>query len=206
MRLRKRELQRKERQQREGFPDGEVQVGQHREAEQRLRGGENELFGLARVQRDAGRAAAADHVRERQASDQQGPLVHLGREQGAERGVLLAAEREQGRHQQLRRFRRERGQPLHQQELVDAEMAAALDQRLRERLGSSDHDHGRREEQRRHGQPAFAPRQIPQFPRHADQLGFRMFPLRGAPEKEPEQRQQHDRVVPGQPAGEGNDQ
>ena len=67
--------------------------------------------------------------------------------------------REQDGHDELRRLRRQRGHPLHQQEPVDAELGAGADEGLGEGFGRG-HDHGRGE----HEQPGHqqAPGSAPQ--------------------------------------------
>ncbi len=62
----------------------------------------------------------------------------------------MPPQRQHTSDQQFRRLGRQRREPLHQQELVDAELPAGDDQCLRERFRSRDHDGRRDGEQRRH--------------------------------------------------------
>ena len=60
-------------------------------------------------------------------------------------GVRVQTPREQAGDQELRRLRGERREPLDQEELVDAELLAGVDEGLRERMREEqDHDSRRR--------------------------------------------------------------
>jgi hypothetical protein len=94
-------LQRKQREQGEGQPAWETQGEQRRDPEQGLRGGQQELLDLPGV-RHQRRGAAASQVGDRQAADQQGPLVDLAGDQGADGIGALAVHGEQNRNDELR--------------------------------------------------------------------------------------------------------
>src|SRR5438067_2532125 len=74
-----------------GADEGEAEVEEEDDREERLGGGEEDLLPLAGIEREGVGAAEGDAVDERQHADQQGPLVDLGGDEGAERGGALAA-------------------------------------------------------------------------------------------------------------------
>ena len=86
------------------------------------------------VDRQPVQAARGDREDDRQRADQQRPLVHLRRDQRPEARVGVEPPRVEARHQQLGRLRRQRREPLHQEELADADIGAGRDQRLGEVL------------------------------------------------------------------------
>ena len=118
------ELRDEQAEQGERLAHADAAVRQHRHRERRLRGREEQLLALERVERQAARRATEDHEHDRQRADEQRPLVHLRRHERAQAAVGVEAPREQARNQQLGRFRRERREPLHEQERADAELLA----------------------------------------------------------------------------------
>ena len=118
----------------------------------------------------------------------------------------MSAQRKHAGDQQLRRLGRERREPLHEQELVDPQLAPALDQGVRERPRSREHDPGGDQHQRDHRRAPQGAAKVADLLRHAHQLRLLLASLAGAPEVHAEDGQQHDRVVPGEPARERDHQ
>ena len=149
---------------------------------------------------------AAERIRHPEAAHQQGPLVDLGREQHPEAVGGVQPPGEDRRDDQLRCLRRERRQPLDQQELVDPERLPGRDEPVGERLGRHHHDRGRGQEQAGDKDASLAPGQERDVRRDADQLGL-AAPLAGhPPEVGAEERQQDDGVVPRDAARERDDE
>ena len=115
----------------------------HRHREDRLRGREEQLLALHRVERQPVQPAGRDREHDRQRADQQRPLVHLRGDERAEARVRVEPPRVQPGDEQLRRLRRQRRDPLHQQELAHAERLARGHQRLGEPLGEQQDHRGR---------------------------------------------------------------
>ena len=182
-----------------------MEIGEDREAEDGLRRREDELLGLPRVQRDSA-GAASDRIGDRKAADQQAPLIHLRGEQGPQRRVLVAAQGQHRRDQQLRRFRRDRRQPLHEEELVDPQLPPALHQRRGEGARRREHERRGAEHQPDHRGAPRPPGQIADAFRDADELGRLLLSSRCPPQVREEDAQQHHRVVPGDAAREGDDE
>ena len=125
-----------------------VGAGREHDMRQRCRLGEEQLLALHGVHREPVEPAGPDAEHDRQRPDEQRPLVHLRGHERAEPGVRVEAPGVQAGHEKLRRLGRERREPLDQQELVDVQLLARRDQRLREVLGrKEDHGGGEREHQ-----------------------------------------------------------
>jgi hypothetical protein len=103
--------------------------------EQRLGGGEPQLMLLSCNQLHAAKVARAQTKDQRQRGDEQRPLVDLARDQRPHARGGLAAPDEQQRHDELGGLRRERCEPLHEQELVYREGATRIDETVGEWLG-----------------------------------------------------------------------
>ncbi|WP_280683426.1 transposase [Kitasatospora sp. MAA19] len=134
-----------------------------------LGGGQQHLVHLALDQREGG-PATTGQVGEREAADQQGPLVDLAGEQRAESVVAAQPPGEDDGDDQLGRLGGERGQPLHQQEAVDAERGAGVNQGGGEGLGAGEDHAGHDREDQHGGGPAAASRQGGQPGRDADEF------------------------------------
>ena len=97
-------------------------------------------------------ASRRDREDDRQRADQQRPLVHLRGDERAETGVRVEPPGVEAGDQQLRRLRRQRCDPLHQEELADAERRARCDERFGEPFGEGQ-DHRRGEDGDGHDRP-----------------------------------------------------
>ena len=89
---------------------------------------------LPGIRRQRIKAAARNRVGQRQAADEQSPLVHRRRHERAERCVCPQPPRKHAGDEELRELRCQRRQPLHQQELVDAKLRSGADKAISERL------------------------------------------------------------------------
>jgi hypothetical protein len=122
-----RELHREQAQQGPGEPAGKPQREQGGNAEQGLCCGEQKFLDLAPVQVQ-GPTPAAGEVGQRKTPDQQRPLVDLAGDQDADGRGAIAPDREEDRDDELRGLRRQRREPLHEQELINPQLGAGADQ------------------------------------------------------------------------------
>src|SRR6266511_3621515 len=129
------ELREEQPQQGERFPNADRAVGEHRDCEHRLGGGEEELLALERVEWQPVEDAGRDREDHRQRPDEQRPLVDLRRDERAQPGVRVQAPGEEAGDEELGRFGGERGDPLDEEERADPELFACGDERVGERLG-----------------------------------------------------------------------
>ena len=99
--------------------------------------------------------AGRDREHDRERPHEKRPLVHFRRHERAEAGVRVQPPREQAGDEQLRRLRRQRCEPLHEQKRVEAEFLTRVDERLRERLRrGQDHAGGGEEHHDDDGAPS----------------------------------------------------
>src|ERR1051325_10619536 len=109
---------------------------------------------LARNQGHALKTACADAEHDRQRGDQQRPLVHLARHKRPDSRGRSATPYEKHRHNELRRLRCKWRKPLHEQELVNVQLGAGLDQAVGEWLrGQEDRERREREQPKRDEAP-----------------------------------------------------
>ena len=118
----------------------------------------------------------------------------------------MAPQREHACHEQLRRFRSERGDPLDEQELVEAELLPSCDELHSKGFRCHEDDRSGCDEQRADRNPPRHSRKLAQLPRHSDQLRLAPLAVRSSPQVDREDGEQHDSVVPGETTGEGDDQ
>src|ERR1700687_3789806 len=165
------ELDDEQGQQRPGGPAVEPQREDHGDAHQSLGGGEQHFLDLPGVEDQRG-AAAAEEVRQWEGSDEQGPLVDLRGDQRRDGGGAFAAGGEEDRDDEFGSSRGERRQPLHEQELVDAQLGTGVDEAVGERFRARQDDRGRNAEHRDHRDPSGAVGESADGGGGADQVGF----------------------------------
>ncbi len=142
---------------------------------------------MPRVERHGRQAAGREVEYGRQHPDQERPLVHFRRQEGAERHPGLPVEREHGGDDELRRLRGERRDPLHQQELLDAPTPAEGQQPDGEGLRREADGRAGVEEERRDGQAPRPGGQRPERLGRALELGLARLAVHGTPSIEEEQ-------------------
>ena len=166
------QLGQEEHQQGRRLAQAQAQVQQQGHGKDGLAGREEDLLELVRVQVDGGGAAGRHGVDTGDHAHQQGPLVELGGQQAAQGQTGVAAEGEHQGHDEFRRFGSDGRQPLHQQELVDAQDLAAGHQAFAEGFGVEQDHQGREQEQTGHGAHAGGTRELGQGGRRAFGLFF----------------------------------
>ena len=115
--LRKRELKQEEGEQNNSLANAETKICEHREPEYGLCGGQCKFLCLTRVEWKSP-SPTANHVGERQATDQQGPLVHFRRQQRPDGVVSFESGGQDAGHQEFGRLGSQRCQPLDEKKLV----------------------------------------------------------------------------------------
>src|SRR3990170_8152110 len=111
LRVEEEELGREEDRQNKGFPERHAEADEDGDREQGLRRCEVDLLRLAGVEVEGRKGAAGDRVGERQAADEERPLVDLGGDEYRHGGAVAAAGGHHARQDELRRFRRPRRPP-----------------------------------------------------------------------------------------------
>ena len=130
-----------------GLSEVEREVRHDRDREEGLGRREEQLLPLHVADRQAVGRRAGDREHDRERPDEERPLVHLRGHQCSEARVRVQTPREQAGDEKLRRLRRERREPLHQEELADVELLPRRDQGFGEGVREEpDHHAGRREE------------------------------------------------------------
>ena len=153
-----------------GLSEGQREVREDRDREERLRGCKEQLLALDRADRESVPGCARDREHDRERSHQEGPLVHLRRDEGSEAGVRVQPPREQAGDQKLGRLRREWREPLHQEEFVDVQLLSGPDEGLREPV-REEPDHGsRRQEECDHPRPPSGGTERAEIPRRPDEM------------------------------------